>query len=229
MENDFSLRKTKFAAGTASAPGLHFGDATTGLYRSAANEVAITAGGTQVFKAGAGAISITGTLTVSSNITLSGNLYGTGTGRLIRSTVANYPGLFTLGLQRSSTLTTQDNDYLGQFEFTGYNAAGTPGVAAGADILTRQVGAAGALYLGARLIFRTGTNAAALAERMVIKSTGEVECTGAFAINGATAPAKATISGVLTSAATLADVRGVVIQVVDMLESMGFNADTTTR
>jgi hypothetical protein len=55
-------------AGTVSAPALTFGDSTTGIYRSASNEVAITNSGTQRFRTTTSGAVVTGTLTVGGGI-----------------------------------------------------------------------------------------------------------------------------------------------------------------
>ena len=78
--------------GTVSEPGLAFqGDLNTGIYRSAADELAITAGGGQKIRADSAGAHVTGTLDVSGattiggavavtgNTTITGNLAVTGT------------------------------------------------------------------------------------------------------------------------------------------------------
>ena len=58
-----------FADGSASAPSItNTGDTNTGVFFSAADEVAITTGGTQRFKVSTGGIDITGVGTFSASI-----------------------------------------------------------------------------------------------------------------------------------------------------------------
>lgn len=61
----------KASDGTVSAPGISFGsDTDTGLYRIGANNMAVAVGGVKLLDFASAAVSITGTLGVSSTVTL---------------------------------------------------------------------------------------------------------------------------------------------------------------
>lgn len=60
-------------AGAVNSPSIYLdGDSTTGLYRSAANEVAITCSGTQRAKVSSSGLTITGSVSATGNINPSG-------------------------------------------------------------------------------------------------------------------------------------------------------------
>lgn len=88
-------------AGTVSAPALTFGDSTTGLYRSATNEFAITNNGTQRFRTTTSGAVVTGTLTVGAGV-----IQDYGSGQLsigVGNHYAASAGFFATGLLRVSS------------------------------------------------------------------------------------------------------------------------------
>ena len=91
---------------------------------------------------------------------------------LYSTTTGNYP---TVILAKSHADTqvgaqTLDGEYLGGIFFSGHNTAG--GRANGAYLLATQVGAAGATYIGGKLSFLAGTNAAAPTEKFALSGAG---------------------------------------------------------
>jgi len=54
--------------GTVSAPGIRFGDTTSGFYRSGANEIAITISGAQRFRAQSSGIAVTGSVVATGDV-----------------------------------------------------------------------------------------------------------------------------------------------------------------
>jgi len=96
-------------AGTVSAPALTFGDSTTGLYRSASNEIAITNSGTQRFRTTTSGAVVTGTFTIGS-----GAITDLGGGQLSITSAGHYAfssGFSATGLLRVSTSGNAGGNY----------------------------------------------------------------------------------------------------------------------
>lgn len=119
------------AAGSVGAPSLNFSDATTGFYRTAANQIGITINGTVL-----GAFRSTGLNLIpgtTSSVQVAGvtpalNAQGTGQGQAqiaaMRWNNATQGGTFSIGHSRSATVGTFGtaliaNDQLGLFQFYG--------------------------------------------------------------------------------------------------------------
>lgn len=77
LDGDTMTGVLTLPAGTVSAPTLTFGDSTSGIYRSASGEVALTSGGTQRLRSTSSGVTVTGTLTVGA-----GNIQDFGSGQL---------------------------------------------------------------------------------------------------------------------------------------------------
>jgi hypothetical protein len=68
---------------------------------------------------------------------------------------------------------TVDTEFLGQWKISGVNSSSAQAVAA--QIVAKQVGAAGAAYVGAELALRVGSNAAAVADAVVVRRGANAE------------------------------------------------------
>lgn len=86
----------KFSDGTDAAPGITFdSDTDTGLFRDTANELAVTAGGTESARFTAAGVEIPGTLDVTGNVTVVGTITETGRAPMqesVDSTVFSHTG-----------------------------------------------------------------------------------------------------------------------------------------
>jgi hypothetical protein len=101
LDGDTMTGVLTLPAGTVSAPALTFGDSTTGIYRSASNEIAITNSGTQRLRTTTSGVTITGTLTVGA-----GSIQDLGSGQLILGVGSHYAasgGFFATTLLRVSS------------------------------------------------------------------------------------------------------------------------------
>jgi len=174
--------KVKFPAGTASAPSFYFGtDTNTGLYHSAADEVAITTGGTQRIAVDSSGRLLVGTGSSRSNwyngsgrdpqiqLEQSGN---TRLGLTRTDDSNNGPELLFGGTRGSSYEIVSSGDEIGEISFQG--ADGSELVEA-ANIKALVDGTPGANDMPGRLVFSTTADGASSpSERLRIDSSGNV-------------------------------------------------------
>lgn len=101
LDGDTMTGTLVLPAGTVSAPSLTFGDSTSGIYRSASGEVALTSGGTQRLRSTSSGVTVTGTLTVGAGV-----IQDYGSGQLGIGSGSHYAaasGFFATALLRVST------------------------------------------------------------------------------------------------------------------------------
>lgn len=109
LDGDTMTGTLVLPAGTVSAPSLTFGDSTSGIYRSASGEVAITSGGTQRLRSTTSGVTVTGTLTIGS-----GAITDLGGGQLSITSAGHYAfssGFSATGLLRVSTSGNAGGNY----------------------------------------------------------------------------------------------------------------------
>lgn len=109
LDGDTMTGTLVLPAGTVSAPSLTFGDSTSGIYRSASGEVALTSGGTQRLRSTSSGVTVTGTLTVGS-----GAITDLGGGQLSLTSAGHYAfssGFSATGLLRVSTSGNAGGNY----------------------------------------------------------------------------------------------------------------------
>jgi hypothetical protein len=109
LDGDTMTGVLTLPAGTVSAPALTFGDSTTGIYRSASNEIAITNSGTQRFRTTTSGAVVTGTFTIGS-----GAITDLGGGQLSITSAGHYAfssGFSATGLLRVSTSGNAGGNY----------------------------------------------------------------------------------------------------------------------
>jgi hypothetical protein len=112
--------------GTVSEPGLAFqGDLNAGIYRSAADELAITAGGGQRIRADSAGAHVTGTLDVSGAVTAAAGLTVTTVGLTVSAGSVSLPtgslpraSFGALGQQVSSSTSTFSTTSLSMTDIT---------------------------------------------------------------------------------------------------------------
>jgi hypothetical protein len=101
LDGDTMTGTLVLPAGTVSAPSLTFGDSTSGIYRSASGEVALTSGGTQRLRSTSSGVTVTGPLTVGAGV-----IHDYGSGQLGIGSGSHYAfssGFSATGLLRVST------------------------------------------------------------------------------------------------------------------------------
>lgn len=207
----------ELGAGTAAAPSLHFGDDTTGFYRSAENEVAVSIEETNVLTVSAGVV-------VASVPVLSSSIIGvvtTGEDANLGSTATGDANTAAVNLQKANDggAATVDADNLGNIVFNGTNGDGDPVVAA--QISAYQKGAQDTECPGG-LVISLSSDTDPLVQNLAMESDK-------IGFLGATPSTQIEITGNLATGASTADILGVVRQVVDLLEAFGLALDSTTR
>jgi hypothetical protein len=141
--------------GTATAPQLNFGDATTGFYGISAGNLGVAAGGAQIWT-----VSASGLIQSIAGGGISQiNVLGEGTTQQNFTRYSNNTGapIFTLGKGRgtiAARATAALNDVLGQFRFSGYDGSGLT-VAAQLRALLVETGPVGSSAMGGQLRFET--------------------------------------------------------------------------
>lgn len=185
-------------AGSVSAPAIHFGDATTGIYRSGSNQVSVAVSGVQR------------ALIDSTGVTVTGYVRAAGVDAWAAvvadatSNTANQGPVLQFVRARNggagARAATQNGDSLGEFTAAPY-ISGTAQATAAA-ISFAQDGAIGTRAPG-RIMFRTaGASSGGLATALTVWSDQKVQVHAAFqhsgslwGILGATPRGKYTITG----------------------------------
>ena len=206
---------TTLSAGSVSAPALTLGDSGSGLYRSAADEVATTIAGTQRLKISASGASVTGILSVSGSITTQQQtLLVPNSGISISpqvlldsTTLSNtYAPNVTFRRARDTAgngvpAATVDGDIFGQIGVAGYSGSGYDSTSI---ISFQQDGTVSGTNVPGRIVFQTAPNNGGLATVCTMFSNKSTRFEGNMGFNAVAPIAKPTVTGSRGSNAALA-------------------------